>query len=126
MAKLINALACSDEMDMVFNDSGEIKVHSTNGASLADMLKLEFNQNDDWTLDKDLGIHWISENNDGILQTKNSEVALISAITRKLNSIDGIREIKEIEINRGLNRKIYIFVTVIADSGEAIKLGKEI
>ncbi len=122
----INALTCSDEFDIVFTDNGDISVEKTNGASLANMLKLDFISNDDWVLDKELGIHWISNRDDGLLQVRGSEASIVGAIARKLGSIDGIREIREITINRGLNRKLYVSAIVITTSGETIEIRKEV
>lgn len=124
--KQVNALTCSDDFDFVFTDNGHVSVEQTNGSALANMLKLDFTQNDDWGLDKDLGIHWVSHNDDGLLQMKKSEVAIVGAITRKLNSIEGIKEIKEITINYGVNRKLYVVAVVVTDNGEILEIGKEI
>lgn len=124
--KDINALTCSDDFDFVFTDNGDVSVEKTNGASLANMIKLDFVSNDDWVLDKELGLHWVSKKDDGFLQIRGSETSIVGAITRKLNAMEGIREIREITINRGLNRKLYINVIVITHNGEAIEISKEV
>lgn len=126
MSKIISGATCSDNYDLVFTDDGLISVEMETGSAIANMLKLDFASNDDWPLDPALGLHWLSPDNDGLMQVKGSEVQIVSAIQRKLLSIEGIRQIKEIEIAKGINRKLYVSVTVISDSGEEIKLEKEV
>lgn len=126
MSKIISGATCSDNYDLVFTDDGLISVETETGSAIANMLKLDFASNDDWPLDPALGLHWLSENNDGLMQVKGSEVQIVSAIQRKLLSIEGIRQIKEINIAKGLNRKLYISVIVITDSGQEIQLEKEV
>lgn len=126
MSKTISGATCSNNYDLVFTDDGLISVEMETGSAIANMLKLDFASNDDWPLDPALGLHWLSPDNDGLMQVKGSEVQIVSAIQRKLLSIEGIRQIKEIEIAKGINRKLYVSVTVISDSGEEIKLEKEV
>ena len=124
MTKEICAATCSEDYDFVMTDDGFISVETTTGSSLVNMLKLDFVSNDDWTLDSTLGVHWFSKANDGLLQMRGSEAQIVSAIQRKLMSVDGVREIERIEIQRGINRKLFVTVTIISDSGEKIILEK--
>ncbi|MGL5713866.1 MAG: hypothetical protein ACRCX2_12660 [Paraclostridium sp.] len=126
MAKQISCATCSDTFDFVITDSGDISVETETSRALANMLTLDFTSNDDWALDSKLGIHWFSKENDGLLQTKGSEAQIVSSIQRKLSGLDGIREVQKIEINRGVNRKLYVLVSIIADTGEEIILKKEV
>lgn len=126
MEKHISAATCSDNFDFVITDDGFISVETETSQALVNMLKLDFSSNDDWALDSNLGIHWFSKSNDGLLQVRGSENQIISAIQRKLMSIEGVREVSEMEIQRGINRKLYICVTIIADNGDTIKLEKEV
>lgn len=126
MSKPISAATCSDDFDFVITEDGFISVETETSQSLVSMLKLDFTSNDDWTLDSSLGVHWFSNVNDGLLQVKGSEAQIVSAIQRKLLSTDGVREVDKIEIQRGLNRKLYISVTVISETGEKILLEKEV
>lgn len=124
--KIINAATCSDNYDFVLTNDGRLSIEENTGSAVANMLKFDFICNDDWVLDNELGIHWLSDNNDGLMQVKNSEVQIVSAIQRKLLSFDGVKEIKEMTINRGINRKLYIDATVIVEDGSSIKLIKEV
>ena len=126
MSKPISAATCSDDFDFVITEDGFISVETETSQSLVSMLKLDFTSNDDWTLDSSLGVHWFSNANDGLLQVKGSETQIVSAIQRKLLSTDGVREVEKIEIQRGLNRKLYVSVTVISETGEKILLEKEV
>ena len=126
MSKPISAATCSDDFDFVITEDGFISVETETSQSLVSMLKLDFTSNDDWALDSSLGVHWFSNVNDGLLQVKGSEAQIVSAIQRKLLSTDGVREVEKIEIQRGLNRKLYISVTVISETGEKILLEKEV
>lgn len=126
MSKIISGATCSDNYDLVFTDDGLISVETETGSAIANMLKLDFASNDDWPLDPLLGLHWLSPNNDGLTQVKGSEVQIVSSIQRKLMSTEGVRQIKEINIVKGINRKLYISVSIITDSGEEIKLEKEV
>lgn len=126
MSKIISGATCSDNYDLVFTDDGLISVETETGSAIANMLKLDFASNDDWPLDPSLGLHWLSPNNDGLMQVKGSEVQIVNSIQRKLMSTEGVRQIKEINIAKGINRKLYISVSVITDSGEEIKLEKEV
>lgn len=117
---------CSDNFDFVLSDDGLLSVETNTSQSVVNMLKLNFASNDDWALDYDLGIHWLSKNNDGLLQVKGTETQIVSSIQRKLMSIEGVREIEKITINRGLNRKLYISVIIITDNGDRITLEKEV
>lgn len=126
MSKPISAATCSDDFDFVITEDGFISVETETSQSLVSMLKLDFTSNDDWALDSSLGVHWFSNVNDGLLQVKGSEAQIVSAIQRKLLSTDGVREVEKIEIQRGLNRKLYVSVTVISETGEKILLEKEV
>lgn len=126
MSKIISGATCSDNYDLVFTDDGLISVETETGSALANMLKLDFASNDDWELDSALGLHWLSKDNDGLMQVENSEVQIVSAIQRKLLSTEGVKQIKEMQIARGINRRLYISVTIVAESGEEIKLEKEV
>lgn len=124
--KIINAATCTDNFDIVLTDDGRLSIEEYTGSSVANMLKFDFICNDDWSLDPELGIHWLSKDNDGLMQVRDSEVQIVSSIQRKLLSMDGVKEIKEITINRGINRKLYIDAIVIAEDGTSIKIVKEV
>lgn len=124
MSKEICAATCSDNFDFVMTNDGFLSVETTTSQSLVNMLKLDFTSNDDWALDSSLGVHWFSRDNDGLIQIRGGEAQIVSAIQRKLMSIEGVREIEKIEIQRGLNRKLFITVTIISDTGEKIILEK--
>ena len=126
MTKLINSATCTDNYDIKLTDDGFLSVEDETSMSVASMLRMHFNSNDDWILDKELGIHWLSSSNDGLMQVKNSEVQIVHAIQRKLLAFDGVARVVEVDIARGINRRLYITATVIAEDGKEIKLSKEV
>lgn len=122
---MINSATCSDNFDIVFTDDGFVSVEDTTHSSLANMLKLDFVSNDDWVLDPELGVHWLSAKNDGLLQVKGSEIEIISSIQRKLLGIKGVKEISNVEIARSVDRRLFIKITVISDDDGVIEIVKE-
>lgn len=124
MAKNICGATCSDDYDFVLTDDGHLSVETETAKSVANILKLDFNSNDDWSLDYDLGIHWLTKDNDGLLQTKNNEAQIVNAIQRKLLQTEGVNTIEKIEVARGINRKLYFKVVVVTTTGEKIVLEK--
>jgi len=89
------------------------------------MLKLDFMSNSNWELDPSLGVDWMNKDNNGFLQSKNSEVLIVNEIQRKLENIDGVREVSEITINKTASRKLIIDVTIIAYDGTEYLLSTE-
>ena len=125
--KKIQAATCSDNYDIVFTDNGMVSVENETSGSLVNMLKLDFNSNDDWELDEELGLHWLSDNNDGYLQLKKGENSIVVAIQRKLAKMEGVSAIKEMTISRSIqNRIMGIECVVLSEDGETINIGKEV
>jgi hypothetical protein len=122
--KDIVSATCSDDFDFVLTDNGMLSVETSTAKALISMLKLDFTSNDDWSLDHRLGVHWVSKNNDGLLQLKGTEAQIVQVVQNKISSIKGVREVEKIEISRGVNRKLYLSVTIVAYSGEKILLEK--
>ncbi|MGL5716974.1 MAG: hypothetical protein ACRCX2_28420 [Paraclostridium sp.] len=124
--KEMSGATCSDKYDFVLTNDGMLSVEVETASALASILKLDMNSNNDWDLDEDLGIHWVSADNTGLLQVKGSEAQMISAIHRKLIRTEGVRDVESIEISKGLNRKIYMKVVVIAVTGEELVIEREV
>ena len=120
-----DSLKADDKFDFIFTDRGMVEI-VTGSSSIANMLSLDFVSNNDWDLDSDLGINWINTRNNGLLQVKSSEVLIVKEIQRKLESRDGVREVKQIQINRRLNRSLSIVVTVVVTDGTEFELRNEV
>jgi len=120
-----DSLKADDKFDFIFTDRGMVEI-VTGSSSIANMLSLDFVSNNDWDLDSDLGINWINTRNNGLLQVKSSEILIVKEIQRKLESRDGVREVKQIQINRRLNRSLSIVVTVVVTDGTEFELRNEV
>lgn len=125
MAKIINTVSCSDNYDLVFTDNGHISVETATSSSVANLLKFDFFCNDNWSLDSDLGLHWVSEKNDGLLQIKNSELQIVNAINRKLLDTPGVIEVVEININKGIGNSLSVYAKVKTDDNQYVEVRKE-
>ncbi|MEG0151548.1 MAG: hypothetical protein RR744_00015 [Cellulosilyticaceae bacterium] len=119
------SLKTDENFDIVFGDDG-IVATVEDATSVANMMKLDFASNSDWTLDYDLGLNWIKEDNNGLLQIKDSEILIVSAIQTKLLGLEGVKEIKEIEISRTLSRQLKIRVVVVAYDGSEFEIRNEV
>lgn len=124
--KLINAATCTNNYDFTFSDDGMLSIDDETKNSVASILKFDLNSNDDWNLDKDVGIHWLSSDNTGLLQVKASESQMINELKRKIINTDGVKAIESIEVSRGLNRKLYFKIEVVVNTNEKITIEKEV
>lgn len=115
------SLKCNDNFDIELNDSGMVAIVK-DASSIANMLKLDFMSNSDWELDSDLGLNWFNKDNDGFLQKKDTEILIINELQKKIENLEGVREIKEININRTLSRQLIIDVTIIAEDGSIFSI----
>lgn len=115
------SLKCSDNFDIELNDSGMVAIVK-DASSIANMLKLDFMSNSDWELDSDLGLNWFNKDNDGFLQKKDTEILIINELQKKIENLEGVREIKEININRTLSRQLIIDVAIIAEDGSIFSI----
>jgi len=121
---MYTSLLCNENFDIELDDKGFLKTLD-DGSSIANMLKLDFMSNSNWELDPSLGVDWMNKDNNGFLQSKNSEVLIVNEIQRKLENIDGVREVSEITINKTASRKLIIDVTIIAYDGTEYLLSTE-
>lgn len=125
MNKKRTSLRCSNKFDLVFTDNGEIE--TVEGASsVANMLLLDFSSNDNWSLDSRLGLNWINNDNNGLMQIKNNEHMIVNEIQRKLEDTDGVFNVKEIEINKTISGAMIIKAVVIAEDGSEIEIRNEV
>lgn len=122
---MFDSLKATDKFDFIFTDNGMVDI-VTGSSSIANMLSLDFISNNDWDLDSDLGVNWINARNNGLLQVKSSEILIVKEIQRKLESRSGVREVKEIQINRKLNRSLSVIVTVVVTDGTEFELRNEV
>lgn len=122
---IYNTLAMSDDFDIIIDDSGYIKIDEDNQA-VADRLKFELSSNDSWKLDLTLGLNWVDENNNGLLQYKSSEVAIVNALEKKIPTLNGVKEIKEITLNPKKDRGLQIYITVVTTLNEEITIYSEV
>lgn len=122
---IYNTIAVSDNYDMVITDKGNIEIGYENRA-VADRVRFELASNDNWQLDLTLGINWVNEDGDGLLQYKNNEPAIVSALEKKLLSINGVKEIREITLSPVGDRNLAIYITIVAENDEIIKIKSEV
>lgn len=126
MSIIINGATCSDDFDIVLTDAGFLSVETETKSSIANMLKLDFNSNNNWELDAALGLPWITRDNDGLLQRKSGEKDIVMAIQRKLTAMEGVKSVDEIEVSRGVNRSLYFKVVITTSDGKSIEISKEV
>lgn len=119
------SIKCTDNFDITFTDNWNIAT-VTDGTSVGNMLYLDFSSNRDWELDDRLGLNWINKDNTGLLQLKGQEILMVNEIQKKLSSTDGVQDIKEIEINRTLDRRYKINAIVTAFDGTQLSIGNEV
>ncbi|MGL5717661.1 MAG: hypothetical protein ACRCX2_31910 [Paraclostridium sp.] len=119
------SLKTDDNFDLVFDDNGMVATVE-DATSVANMMRLDFVSNSDWPLDYDLGVNWLKDDNTGLLQIKDSEILIVSAIQTKLLGLDGVKEIKEMEISRTLSRQLKIRVVVVAYDGTEFEIRNEV
>lgn len=119
------SLVTDDKFDIVFNENGMVSTIE-DASSVANMMKLDFASNNDWELDYDLGLNWIKSDNTGLLQIKDAEILIVNAIQSKILGLEGVKEIKEIEISRTLSRQLGVRATVIAYDGSEFEIRKEV
>lgn len=122
---IYDTVAVTDNFDVEFTDDGFIKMNKESSA-VADRVKFEIASNDSWRLDLTLGINWVDEDGTGLLQYKGAEPAIVSALEKKLSSINGVKEIKEITLTPIGERHLAIYVTVITELDEEIKVKSEV
>lgn len=122
---IYKTLAMSDDYDLIIDDNGYIKIDEDSPA-VADRLKIELASNNSWYLDLTLGINWVDANGTGLLQYKNSEVSIVNAIEKKLSSINGVKEIKEMTLNPKGERGLQIYITVVTTLNEEINIYSEV
>lgn len=122
---IYNTVAVSDNFDIIIEDNGFIKMNN-NSDAVADRLKFEMSSNDSWELDLTLGLNWVDENGNGLLQYKNNEPAIVSALEKKLSTINGVKEIREITLTPIGDRNLAIYVTVVTELDDIIKIKSEV
>lgn len=122
---IYNTVAVSDDFDIIISDDGYIKMDEQSSA-VSDRVKFEMASNDSWTLDLTLGINWVDDAGNGLLQYKGSEPAIVSAIEKKLNSINGVKEVQKITLTPVGERHLAIYVTVITELDEVITIKSEV
>lgn len=121
---IYETLAITPDYDIAFDDTGKLD-WKQDALSVADRAFLDLSSNNNWELDKALGVNWIDEYGTGLLQIKNPEVAIINAMERKVSSIGGIQSIDSMEFtnNKG---NVILNITCTVENGEQITLRNEV
>ena len=120
-----STLAMSDNFDIIIDDSGYMRI-DTDSMAIVDRIRLDLSCNSDWILDETLGVGWLTENNKGLLQYKQSELAIITAIEKKLMTINGVKEINSITLSPIGNRGIKININVKTILNDNIDITSEV
>lgn len=122
---ILDTIAVSDNFDIIIEDTGMIRM-DVKSASVADRIKFELSSNNSWKYDSSLGINWVDEFGTGLLQYKDSGPAIVSALEKKLNTISGVKEIKEITLNPVKERGMQVYIVVTTDLDEDIAVVSEV
>lgn len=98
------------DYDVEFEPNGNLKL--VDGLdSLENMLKFDLTSNAEWYLREDLGLPYITESGNGILQIKDSVDLLESYLREKILKFDEVIEILEIDITNNI-REYTIVITI--------------
>lgn len=122
---IYDTVAVSDKFDVIISDDGYVQMHEESPA-VADRILFEVASNDSWRLDLTLGINWVDEKGNGLLQYKNSEPAIVNALEKKLSDINGVKEVKEITLTPVGERHLAVYVTVVTELDDIIKIKSEV
>lgn len=122
---IYDALKITPSYDIELDDSGMVSWQQ-DAQSVADRAFFDVSSNNNWVLDKSLGINWIDEIGTGLLQIKNPEVPIINALERKLSTIGGIQSVDEIAFLGNEDRHLSVQVTCTVEGGEKIKISSEV
>ena len=122
---ILDTLAIDDTFDIIIDDSGYVAIDKEQYAVI-DRVKFELSSNNNWDLDSMLGINWVNEYGNGLLQYKDSEESIVSALEKKIMTISGVREIKSITLNPVGDRKLKIIIVIQTDNGQDITVTNEV
>lgn len=122
---ILETLAIDDTFDIIIDDSGYIVMDKEQYAVI-DRVKFELSSNNNWYLDSMLGINWVNKYGNGLLQYKDSEESIVSALEKKIMTISGVREIKSITLNPVGERKLKIIIVIQTDNGNDITITNEV
>lgn len=122
---ILDTLAIDDTFDIIIDDSGYVAIDKEQYAVI-DRVKFELSSNNNWVLDSMLGINWVNEYGNGLLQYKDSEESIVSALEKKIMTISGVREIKSITLNPVGDRKLKIIIVIQTENGQDITVTNEV
>lgn len=122
---IYKTLAITPDYDIAFDDTGKL-AWKQEALSVADRAFLDISSNDNWVLDRTLGINWIDEQGTGLLQIKNPETSMVNALERKLLSIGGIQSVDEMVFTPSGDRMVKVDITCTVEGGEQITITNEV
>lgn len=122
---IYSTVAITDNFDIEFTDNGFVRM-SENSQAVADRLKLELSSNSNWVLDNSLGMDWVNDDNNGMLQIKNPEAIIVMSLEKKINEIAGVKEVVSISLSPVGDRAVNIDIVVKTTENEEIKVTKEV
>lgn len=109
----LQSLKTNELFDISFTGDGMIALD--NGAtSVANMIRFDYMSNDNWELDNTLGLHWVSKEDTGMLQSKDNEMFIVSETQRKIENTEGVKFVESIKFINTLSRKAFIQTTFVA------------
>lgn len=116
----------TDEVfDISLDDSGYIKF-SDEANKYNTLAKFDIVSNNNWELDRGLGIPWATPDNDGLLQNKANDYDLLSTINAKLTTLDYFKELEVLELQEGTNnREGRLTISFIATNDSIVTLEVE-
>lgn len=62
------------------------------------LAKFDITSNNNWALDSRIGVPWVTDNNDGIMQVKPNDYELLSAINAKITTLSYFKELEELAL----------------------------
>lgn len=116
----------TDELfDISIDDSGYIKF-SDEANKYNTLAKFDIVSNNNWELDKGLGIPWATPENDGLLQNKANDYNLLSTINAKLTTLEYFKELETLELRDvGNDRNGSLIISFIATDDSIVTMEVE-
>lgn len=106
-----STMQLDEDFDIVFDENGSM-VLDDGRESLEQRLRLDLSTNSNWYLSSELGLPYLTEEDDGILQSKTFESDLKTALALKMQEYEEVNRIISIETERGLDRNFLFKVSL--------------
>lgn len=116
----------NDELfDIVFDDSGNIKMANNDDADNGYycMARFDLTSNDNWKLDKTVGVHWLSNENDGFMQLDNQMYDMMMSISNKVSEFSYCSELTNLAIEEDfVTRTAKLIIAFTAYNNQEVKV----